>query len=114
MQENTRGADRVHRFIAQTTGTLVVANYQVLLYNNLGLYGSLPLLLYSLYLSWASFMNWVATMIVDRVGRVRMLAIGFVSLLEGRGEIHTDNTYRLHNHAQLVHGYGCAVRGLYQ
>ena len=74
-------ADVTGRFIAQSTGTLVVANYQVLLYNGLGLYGSLPLLLYSLYLSWAAFMNWVAAMIVDRVGRVRMLAIGFVSSL---------------------------------
>lgn len=30
---------------AQSTGVLVVNNYQVLLYNNLGLYGWLPLLL---------------------------------------------------------------------
>ncbi|KAK5165368.1 uncharacterized protein LTR77_008897 [Saxophila tyrrhenica] len=69
------------QFIAQSTGTLVVANYQVLLYNGLGLYGSLPLLLYSAYLSWAAFMNYVAALIVDRVGRVRMLAIGFVGCI---------------------------------
>ncbi|KAK3713671.1 hypothetical protein LTR37_008365 [Vermiconidia calcicola] len=57
---------------------IVVANYQVLLYNGLGLYGSLPLLLYSAYLTWAAAMNYVAALIVDRVGRVRMLAIGFI------------------------------------
>ncbi len=33
------------QFAAQSTGVLVVNNYQVLLYNNLGLYGWLPLLL---------------------------------------------------------------------
>jgi hypothetical protein len=58
---------------------LVINNYQVLLYNSLGLRGSLPLLLYSLYLTWAAFLNWVGSMIVDRVGRVRMLSAGVVS-----------------------------------
>ena len=60
---------------------IVVANYQVLPYNGLGLYGSLPLLLYSAYLTWAAVMNYVAALIVDRVGRVRMLVIGLVSPL---------------------------------
>lgn len=66
------------RFFAQCTGVLVINNYQVLLYNSLGLFGSKPLLLYSLYLTWAAFQNWVSAMIVDRVGRVLMLTIGIV------------------------------------
>lgn len=65
--------------IAQSTGVLVINNYQVLLYNGLGLFGSLPLLLYAVYTSWAAFLNWVASMIVDRFGRVRLLTIGIVS-----------------------------------
>lgn len=67
------------RFLCQSTGCLVINNYSVILYNSLGLYGSLPLLLYALYLLWATFMNFVSALIVDRLGRIRSLAIGFVS-----------------------------------
>ncbi|KAL1869405.1 hypothetical protein Daus18300_005617 [Diaporthe australafricana] len=35
--------------LVQSTGCLVINNYQVLLYNGLGLYGSLPLLLYAVW-----------------------------------------------------------------
>lgn len=52
---------------------------KVLLYNGLGLTGSLPLLLYAVYVSWAAFLNWVGSLIVDRAGRIRMLTIGIVS-----------------------------------
>jgi len=38
-------------FLSQSTGVLVINNYQVSLYNGLGLYGSLPLLLYAIYLT---------------------------------------------------------------
>ncbi|KAL2785970.1 general substrate transporter [Aspergillus keveii] len=62
--------------LAQSSGILVISNYQVLLWNNLGLYGYLPLLLYSVYTSWAAFLNWVASRIIDRIGRVRMMVIG--------------------------------------
>lgn len=51
---------------------------QVLLYNNLGLTGSVPLLLYAVYLTWAAGLNWVSSMIVDRVGRIKLLIIGIV------------------------------------
>ncbi|KAH8595049.1 general substrate transporter [Bisporella sp. PMI_857] len=64
--------------LAQSTGVLVTSNYQILLWNNLGLFGSIPLLLYSLYTSWAAFLNWVSSMIVDRFGRRRLLIFGFV------------------------------------
>lgn len=65
-------------FIAQTTGVLVVNNYQVLLYNSLGLYGALPLLLYACFDTWASVMNFINSLILDRFGRIRILAIGVI------------------------------------
>jgi MFS family permease len=64
------------QFAAQSTGVLVVNNYQVLLYNNLGLYGWLPLLLYAVYTSWAAFLNWINALLLDRVGRRPVIIIG--------------------------------------
>ncbi|KAF2226140.1 general substrate transporter [Elsinoe ampelina] len=61
---------------AQSTGVLVINNYQVLLYNGLGLTGWLPLLLYAIYASWAAVLNWAGALIVDRAGRIKMLSIG--------------------------------------
>ncbi|EPE08408.1 general substrate transporter [Ophiostoma piceae UAMH 11346] len=66
------------QFLAQSTGVLVINNYQVILYNGLGLFGYLPLLLYAMYTLWAAFLNWVGSMVVDRFGRVRMLTIGII------------------------------------
>lgn len=56
----------------------MINNYQVLLYNGLGLTGYLPLLLYGFYTLWAAFLNWAGSMFVDRFGRIRMLIIGCV------------------------------------
>jgi hypothetical protein len=67
------------RCLAQSTGVLVINNYQVILYNGLGLKGSLPLLLYGVYTTWAAFLNWLGPQFVDRLGRIRMLSIGMVS-----------------------------------
>ncbi len=67
--------------IAQSTGVLVINNYQVLLYNGLGLFGYMPLLLYAIYTLWAAFLNWAGSMIVDRFGRIRMLMAGCVCAL---------------------------------
>ena len=64
------------QFAAQSTGVLVVNNYQVLLYNNLGLYGWRPLLRYAVYTSWAAFLNWINALLLDRVGRRRVIIIG--------------------------------------
>jgi sugar porter (SP) family MFS transporter len=64
--------------IAQSTGVLVINNYSVLLYQSLGLKGSLPLLLYAVYATWAAFLNWVGSVLVDRIGRIRMLLIGVI------------------------------------
>jgi len=67
--------------LAQTTGVLVINNYQVLLYTNLGLSGSTPLVLYACFNTWASSCNWVNSnysMILDRFGRIRITAIGVI------------------------------------
>ncbi|KAJ5874235.1 uncharacterized protein N7529_002665 [Penicillium soppii] len=66
------------QFIGQSTGVLVINNYQVMLYNSLGLYDSMPLLLYAVYLTWASLMNYMSTYIIDRVGRVRLMIFGLI------------------------------------
>ncbi|KAH7125995.1 general substrate transporter [Dactylonectria macrodidyma] len=69
------------QFITQSTGILVVNNYQIMLWESVGQTGYRPLLLYAVYLSWASVLNVVSSMIVDRVGRVRLLIIGIVGLV---------------------------------
>ena len=79
------------RCLAQSTGVLVINNYQVLLYNGLGLTGYLPLLLYGIYTLWAAFLNWAGSMFVDRFGRIRMLIIGCVSTSPPSPKIHTAN-----------------------
>ncbi|KEF51771.1 uncharacterized protein A1O9_12108 [Exophiala aquamarina CBS 119918] len=67
------------QFIAQSTGVLVVNNYQILLYRSLGITGSLPLLLNAIYNSIAAFMNYINSIVLDRLGRVRIMLIGLVS-----------------------------------
>ncbi|KAH7013003.1 general substrate transporter [Ilyonectria destructans] len=64
--------------IAQSTGVLVVNNYQILLYDGLGLRGSISLLLYACYNSLAAFMNFVNSLILDRWGRIRIMVIGLI------------------------------------
>ncbi|KXJ88653.1 general substrate transporter [Microdochium bolleyi] len=66
-------------FLSQSTGVLVINNYQVMLYNGLGLFDSLPLLLYAIYLTWAAILNYFSARIMDRVGRTRLLIIGFIA-----------------------------------
>ncbi|KAH7267975.1 hypothetical protein MRS44_011740 [Fusarium solani] len=62
--------------VAQSSGVLVINNYQIVLYQNLGVTGWKALLLLSIYTSWACFMNWVNAMLLDRLGRVRLMVIG--------------------------------------
>ncbi|KAK5209652.1 hypothetical protein LTR47_009050 [Exophiala xenobiotica] len=64
------------QFIAQSTGVLVVNNYQILLYKSLGITGSLPLLLNALYNGLAAFMNFINSLFLDRLGRIRIMLIG--------------------------------------
>jgi hypothetical protein len=56
----------LRRCVAQYTGVLVVNNYQVMLYNALGLKDSLPLLLYACYDTWAAIKNFVNSLMLDR------------------------------------------------
>ncbi|KIW63046.1 hypothetical protein PV04_09924 [Phialophora macrospora] len=65
-------------FLFQSTGVLVVNNYQVLLYSNLGLDGSLPLMLYAVYCTWSGVVNYLATLCIDKVGRVKMMIWGTI------------------------------------
>lgn len=44
----------------------------------MGLYGALPLLLYACFDTWASVANFVNSLILDRFGRIRIMAIGVV------------------------------------
>lgn len=67
--------------MGQSSGVLVIANYQVSLYANLGVTGSLPLLLLSLYNGWAAILNGLNSLIIDRVGRIRIMTIGMVRVL---------------------------------
>ncbi|UPK95564.1 hypothetical protein LCI18_006499 [Fusarium solani-melongenae] len=64
--------------IAESTGVLVVNNYQILLYDGLGLRGSIALMLYACYNSLAAFMNWVNSLILDRFGRIRIMVVGLI------------------------------------
>lgn len=65
--------------MCQSTGVLVIANYMVLELNNLGVTGSLPLLLLAVYNSWAACLNFVNALLIDRIGRIRIITIGIVS-----------------------------------
>lgn len=66
------------RAIAQSTGVLVVNNYQVLLYSSLGVYGSTALLLYACYNTLAALMNYVNSIILDRFGRIPIMVVGLI------------------------------------
>ncbi|KAK4944923.1 hypothetical protein LTR10_015842 [Elasticomyces elasticus] len=68
-------------FGAESTGILVIYNYSVLLYQGLGFSGSLPLILAAAYVSVACCGNYVNSLLIDRVGRVKLLLIGFTGCL---------------------------------
>lgn len=56
----------------------VVNNYQITLYRGLGITGWKALLLLSVYTSWAAFMNWINAILLDRVGRIKLMTFGMV------------------------------------
>ncbi|KAK6380278.1 uncharacterized protein PV06_05565 [Exophiala oligosperma] len=62
--------------LVQSTGCLVINNYQVLLYNGLSLYGSMPLMLYAIWDTWAACMNFINALLLDRVGRIPIMVVG--------------------------------------
>lgn len=67
--------------MCQSTGVLVISNYMVLELNKLGVEGSIPLLLLAVYNSWAACLNYVNALLIDRIGRIRIITIGIVSSL---------------------------------
>lgn len=50
-----------------------ISDYSVLLYQGLGFKGSLPLILAAAYVSVAMCGNYINSILIDRVGRVRLL-----------------------------------------
>lgn len=49
------------------------------MYEGLGITGWKALLLLSIYTTWAAFMNWINAILLDRVGRIKLMIIGMVS-----------------------------------
>ncbi|KAH7230050.1 uncharacterized protein BKA55DRAFT_696611 [Fusarium redolens] len=58
--------------IAQSSGVLIV------LYEGLGITGWKAILLLSIYTSWAAFMNWINAILLDRIGRIKLMVIGMI------------------------------------
>ncbi|KAH7907374.1 general substrate transporter [Hygrophoropsis aurantiaca] len=69
------------QYAAQATGAMVVYNYMVNLYKTLGLTGGVVLMLGATYVTVATAANFVASLIMDRVGRVRLLIIGLTGCM---------------------------------
>ncbi|CAK7234124.1 hypothetical protein SCUCBS95973_008828 [Sporothrix curviconia] len=68
-------------FAAESSGILVVYNYSVLLYQGLGFDNMMSLMLSALYVTVACAGNYVCSLLIDRVGRVRLLLIGFTGCM---------------------------------
>jgi len=66
---------------AESTGSMVVYNYMVVMYQQLGLSGGLVLILGALYVTVAASCNFVASLLMDRVGRVRLLLWGLTGCM---------------------------------
>ncbi|KAH7928765.1 general substrate transporter [Leucogyrophana mollusca] len=69
------------QYAAQATGAMVVYNYMVNLYKTLGLTGGVVLMLGATYVTVATVANFVASIIMDRVGRVRLLTVGLTGCM---------------------------------
>ncbi|KAG0707359.1 general substrate transporter [Suillus ampliporus] len=69
------------QYAAQATGAMVVSNYMVNLYNDLGFSGGLVLILGALYVTVATMANFLASFVMDYVGRVRLLIIGMTGCI---------------------------------
>lgn len=60
-------------FANQSTGTLSITNFAVIIYKELGLKNSMPLLMYCIYVVNATLWNFVGASFLDRIGRRRIL-----------------------------------------
>ncbi|BCS26812.1 uncharacterized protein APUU_51523S [Aspergillus puulaauensis] len=67
------------QFLCQSSGVTVINNYSVMLYTMLGIPSDVQLLIYAIWLTWSCISNLIGSLIVDRLGRVLMFKIGFVS-----------------------------------
>ncbi|KAH7910574.1 general substrate transporter [Hygrophoropsis aurantiaca] len=69
------------QYSAQATGAMVVNNYIVNLYKGLGITGGMVLILGALYVTVATAANFLASVLMDHVGRVRLLIIGLTGCM---------------------------------
>lgn len=58
-----------------------ISDYSVILYAGLGNSGSIPLLLSAAYVTCAAIGNYFCSLMIDRVGRVRLLCIGLTGCM---------------------------------
>lgn len=64
------------QYAAQSTGAMVIYNYMVTLYEDLGLSGGKVLMLGAAYVTVASACNFVCSLVMDHIGRRRLLLLG--------------------------------------
>lgn len=50
-------------------------DFSVILYGGLGYTGSIPLLLSAVYVTYAAVLNFICALMLDRVGRVRLMCM---------------------------------------
>ncbi|KAH9211650.1 hypothetical protein DL95DRAFT_305683 [Leptodontidium sp. 2 PMI_412] len=67
-------------FAAQSTGTLVINNYGVTLYSNVGYSGRVAIALTAGWVTVSILGNYITSLFVDRLGRVRFMIIGFTGI----------------------------------
>lgn len=60
-------------FASQSAGDLGISAYVVLIAQQLGLTGSMPLLIYCIYITIALIANFIGAAILDKVGRRKLL-----------------------------------------
>lgn len=68
-------------FFNMFTGVLLIANYAVIIFTNLGLSGSTPLLLLSLWVSLSLFGNIFTALFIDKWGRRVFMLTGIAGIL---------------------------------
>ncbi|OAP65620.1 hypothetical protein AYL99_01592 [Fonsecaea erecta] len=68
-------------FGQQCTGTIVINNYGVTLYSNVGFSGRQALALTAGWVTVAIPCNMITSLFIDRLGRVRFLLIGFIGVV---------------------------------
>ncbi|CAK7235557.1 hypothetical protein SBRCBS47491_009333 [Sporothrix bragantina] len=68
-------------FGTESTCILVVYNYSVILYQGLGLSNTVSLLLAAVYVTIATCGNYISSLLMDRVGRVKLIIIGMTGCM---------------------------------